>query len=54
MYFAKVAWIGFNNKVDNMTNILGGNVMVFLSIRLNYLVKKTGTFLKIRRFLVRF
>ena len=50
MYFAKVAWSGFNNKVENMTNILGGNVIVFLSIRLNYLVEKTGTFLKIGDF----
>ena len=37
---------GFNN----MANILGGNVMVIFSKRLKYLIEKTGTFVKIRRF----
>ena len=46
MHFAMVAWCSFRAKVNNMANIQGRNVMFFLSIRLEYLMKKTGTFLK--------
>ena len=52
MHFAKVAWSSFNANVNNMANILGGNAMIFFSIRPKYLVEKTGTFVEVRRFLV--
>ena len=52
MYFSEVAQSSFSAEVNNMSNILGGNVKVLLSIRLDYLMKKTGMFVKIWRFLV--
>ena len=45
-------YVYVNAKVNNMTNILGKNVIVSLSIRLKYLREKTGTFVKIWKILV--
>ena len=34
----KVAWSSFSARVNNMTNIIGRNVMVFISMGLKYLM----------------
>ena len=52
MHFDKVARRSYSAKMNNMANILDGTVMVLLSMCLKYLMNKTGTFVKIRRFLV--
>ena len=45
MHFAKIDCSSFIAKVNNMANILGGNVMVFFSnIRLTYRKKKVIIF----------
>ena len=52
VHFAKVDWINFSANANNMPNILGENVSVFSSMRLNISWKKTGTLVEIRIFQV--